>query len=267
MDTDEYSFSAFASHRFFTEVNRWIVERVLAQPRRTIVDLGCGPGAVTRLILDRLNGAEGAQVIGVDPSESALEQARRTIISNIVQFLRGSAERLSRLVGSADAVIFCNAIHLIPDKERVLSEIRSVLKPGGVLAFNSTFFSGAYVEGTSGFWRRWIARSMQVLKERGMVVARQEKAMAMQWLSPTDYAALCEAAGFHCGTVELLRVDLPAESLADIGRFSLFIEGALPGVPMDVASDALQEGLRRALDELGVTSVPRYWLECVATAA
>lgn len=267
MDGDKYSFSAFASHRFFTEVNRWIVERVLAQPRRTIIDLGCGPGAVTRLILDRLSGAEGARVIGVDPSESALEQARRAIISNIVQFLRGSAERLSRLVSSADAVIFCNAIHLIPDKERVLTEIRRVLPPGGVLAFNSTFFSGAYVEGTSGFWRRWIARSMQVLKERGVSVARQEKTMAMQWLSPDDYVALCESAGFRCGTMELLRVDLPAESLADIGRFSLFIEGALPGVAMDVASEALQQGLRRALDEMSLSSVPRYWMECVATAA
>jgi ubiquinone/menaquinone biosynthesis C-methylase UbiE len=267
MKTDEYSFSPFARHRFFTEVNRWIVERVLAQPRRKIVDLGCGPGAVTQLILERLNGAEDAQVIGVDPSEPALEQARKTIISNIVQFLRGSAERLSRLVNSADAVIFCNAIHLIPDKARVLSEIRRVLQPGGVLAFNSTFFNGAYVEGTSGFWRRWMARSMQVLKERGIPVVREEKAMAMQWLSPDDYVALCEATGFRCGTMELLKVEMPAESLADIGRFSLFIEGALPGVAIDVASDALQHGLHRALEELGLTSVPRYWMECVATAA
>jgi ubiquinone/menaquinone biosynthesis C-methylase UbiE len=267
MNTDEYSFTAFSRHRFFTDVNRWIVERVLAQPRQTIVDLGCGPGAVTRLILERLNGTEDAQVIGVDPSESALEQARKTIMSNLVRFLRGSAERLSRLVNSADAVIFCNAIHLVPDKPGVLAEIRRVLKPGGVLAFNSTFFNGAYVEGTGGFWRRWVARSMQVLKERGISVTRDQKAMAMQWLSPDEYVALCEASGFRCGTMELLRVEMPAESLADIGRFSLFIEGALPGVAMDVASDALQQGLHRALEELGVTSVPRYWMECVATAA
>ena len=56
------------------------------------------------------------------------------------------------------------------------------------------------------------------------------------------------------------------ESIEDIGRFSLFIEGALPGVPLEEGAQALQEGLRRAMDETGFHNVPRNWLECVATA-
>jgi hypothetical protein len=60
---------------------------------------------------------------------------------------------------------------------------------------------------------------------------------------------------------------MPPESLADIGRFSLFIEGALPGVPLEEGSEALQVGLVRALDELQLSAVPRYWLEVVAEAA
>jgi hypothetical protein len=59
---------------------------------------------------------------------------------------------------------------------------------------------------------------------------------------------------------------MTAQSLADIGRFSLFIEGALPGVPLEEGSEALQKGLARTLDELQVSEVPRYWLEVVAEA-
>jgi hypothetical protein len=46
----------------------------------------------------------------------------------------------------------------------------------------------------------------------------------------------------------------------------LFIEGALPGAPLEEGSEALQKGLARTLDELKVNEVPRYWLEVVAEA-
>ncbi|MGH7549028.1 MAG: class I SAM-dependent methyltransferase [Gemmatimonadales bacterium] len=265
---ERFSFEAYARHPFFTEVNRWIVERVICPGRRKIVDLGCGPGAVTKLILERLGGdAKNAEVIGIDPSESALAKARATIQSKWVRFIEGSAEWVSRLVSSADAVVFLNAIHLVPDKAQVIAEIRKVLKPGGVFAFNTTFFNGAYVEGTSGFWRRWIVRAVQVLRERGLEVKHSAHAVAREFLSAEDYANLCVQAGFARPSADLVRVEMTPDSIRDIGRFSLFIEGALPGVPLEQASDALQEGLQRALDETGLTTVPRNWLECVAVAS
>jgi ubiquinone/menaquinone biosynthesis C-methylase UbiE len=268
-DADRFSFAPFTRHAFFTHVNRWIVERVVDPGRKVVVDLGCGPGAVTRLILERMGNAPDARVIGVDPEPAALERARAAITSCVAEFLTGSAEFLSRLVPRADAVLFLNAIHLVTDKARVLAEIRRVLGRGGVLGFNTTFFAGAYPEGTAGFWRRWIVRSVQWLKERGVTVqhSHADRAMAMQWLSPEDYARLCVEAGFAPPTVELVPIEMTPESLQDIGRFSLFIEGALPGLPLEQASEALQKGLARAIDETGLTAVPRNWLECVATAS
>ncbi len=267
VDEERFSFAPFARHPFFTEVNRWIVERVICPSRRTIVDLGCGPGAVTQLIVEQLGASGDGHVIGVDPSVTALERARRAIKSRVAEFVEGSAEWLSRLVPSADAVIFCNAIHLVPDKAKVIAEIRKVLKRGGVLAFNTTFFKGAYVEGTTGFWRRWVVRAVQALRERGLDVQHQGKATARAFLSAEEYATLCMQEGFGRPTVELVRVEMTPESLEDIGRFSLFIEGALPGVPLEQGAEALREGLGRALAETGLATVPRNWLECVAVAS
>lgn len=266
---DRFSFTAFSQHSFFTYVNKWIVERSITADQKLIVDLGCGPGAVTRLILDKLGeAASHVRVVGVDPSASALERARDAIKSKVVEFVEGSAEWLSRLVNGADAVVFLNAIHLVPDKARVLREIRKVLRPGGVLAFNTTFFSGAYVEGTGAFWRRWIVRATQALRERGIEVqhSKDTKAQAMQWLTKDEYAAACEASGLRPVTTELVQIEMTPESMRDIGRFSLFIEGALPGVPLEDGAWALELGLKRAREETGVTNVPRYWLECVVEA-
>jgi ubiquinone/menaquinone biosynthesis C-methylase UbiE len=266
-DAERFSFEAFTRHPSFTEVNRWIVERVISPGRRKIVDLGCGPGAGTKLIVERLGRDAGsAKVIGIDPSVSALAKARAAIQSKWVEFVEGSAEWVSRLVSSADAVVFLNAIHLVPDKAHVIAEIRKTLKRGGVFGFNTTFFTGAYVEGTSGFWRRWILRAVQVLRERGMEVKHTAHAVAREFLTADQYADLCRQAGFAEPSVELVRVEMTPESISDIGRFSLFIEGALPGVPLADASEALQEGLRRALEETHLTTVPRNWLECVAVA-
>ncbi|HEY7192759.1 MAG TPA: methyltransferase domain-containing protein [Gemmatimonadales bacterium] len=266
-DDDPFSFTPFTRHPFFTYVNRWVLERVICPGRQVIVDLGCGPGAVTQLILERTSGQQPPpHVIGVDPSPSALAKARAAISSKWAEFKQGSAEWLSKLVKSADAVVFLNAIHLMPDKLQVLKEIRRVLTPGGLLAFNSTFFNGAYVEGTSGFWRRWVVRSVQALREKGMDVKHDSHAAAMQWLSPDQYATALQETGYRATTVELLRIDMTRQALIDIGNFSLFIEGALPGVPLEEGARALAVGLERTMDELKVDSCPRYWLEVVAEA-
>ena len=266
-EDDRFSFTPFTQHPFFTYVNRWVLERVICPGRQVIVDLGCGPGAVTKLILERTSEQQPPpHVIGVDPSSSAIAKARAAISSKWAEFKQGSAEWLSKLVKSADAVVFLNAIHLVSDKPQVLKEIRSVLKPGGLLAFNSTFFNGAYVEGTSGFWRRWIVRSVQVLREQGIEVKHNGHAAAMEWMTAEQYGAACEAAGLKPTTIELLRVDMTRQALIDIGHFSLFIEGALPGVPLEEGARALEVGLERTMEELKVESCPRYWLEVVAEA-
>jgi SAM-dependent methyltransferase len=266
-EDEKFSFTPFTRHPFFTQVNSWIIDKVICPGRQVIVDLGCGPGAVTQLILEHVSGTvPPPRVIGVDPSPSAIAKARAAISSKLAEFMEGSAELLSRLVPPADAVVFLNAIHLIQDKHQVLGEIRKTLKPRGLLGFNSTFFAGAYVEGTSGFWRRWIVRAVQVLREKGIAVKHDGHAAAMKWFSADDYAAACEAAGLRPTTVELVKVEMTPQALADIGKFSLFIEGALPGVPLEEGSEALLKGLDRTLDELKVPSVSRNWLEVVAEA-
>lgn len=263
-EEERFSFERFARHPFFKEVNAWLVAHAGIRTNSSVVDLGCGPGAVTELILKRLNEHEpGACVYAVDPSPSALLLARERIRSRVVEFIQGTAERLASLVPQVDVVVFTNAIHLVSDKVTAFEQIFNTLRPGGVLGFNTTFFHGAYPEGTQKFYKLWVLRAVRWLQERGYAVTRGIKATAMQWLTVEEYQAMLRRVGFAEPTIELHEKSLNQESLEDIGSFSMFIEGALPGVPLEVGAEALRYGVAQAFKELRLSSVSRNWLQVI----
>jgi SAM-dependent methyltransferase len=103
------------------------------RPGDTIVDLGCGAGLDLILAAERV-GAAG-RVIGVDASPDMLARARANVeragVAALVEFHQGVIEALPIEDSSADWVISNCVVNLSPDKARVFSEIRRILKPGG----------------------------------------------------------------------------------------------------------------------------------------
>jgi len=86
-ETNKFTFEAFASHKFYTEVNQSLVRHALASISKlpsndqlTIVDMACGTGAVTRLIAEELASQElQAGISGIYPSTEALRRAQKGI--------------------------------------------------------------------------------------------------------------------------------------------------------------------------------------------
>jgi ubiquinone/menaquinone biosynthesis C-methylase UbiE len=272
---DEYSFDPFARQPFYTDVNRALVRRAIARlvanrpegaPLR-VVDLASGTGAVTRLILEELAACErAATVIGIEPSPEAIAIARADLAGQVVEFLQGNAADLPRLVSEADAVFFCNAIHLLPDKGAILNQIAGVLRPGGVFAANSTFFTGAQTPESDRFAYVWIRNALSWLRANHPEArpSRKNATPTVTWLSADDYATLLEAHHLRVLDRDLEVVDFPVDAVRAIGRYWLFIEGALPGVPTAIGADALDWAGGAAGRELGISSIPRVWLQLVA---
>ncbi len=278
-ETNQFTFEPFAAHAFYTQVNRSLVRQVLASfatlslnPAFTIVDMACGTGAITRLIAEELihEGLQ-ARIIGVDPSGEALRIANRKMkeIGAKAEFIQGEASDLPYIVQEANAAFFCNAIHLLPDKLSAFRQMAAILVPGGIFACNSTFYDGAYVEGSDRFYRLWIRRAVGWLRKEYPQVrlAREDKAMARQWLTPDEYAALLKESGFNQVVATQERVFMTMDSYRDIGQYWLFIEGALPGVPLALGAAALGASAYQTGQELGLADVPRNWLQIVATKA
>ena len=64
-----------------------------------------------------------------------------------------------------------------------------------------------------------------------------------------------------------LTVQMPLGGFEDISRYNLWIEGVLPGVPLEAGRDSLIVGAREAFKELGLKTSPRNWLLVVAGRA
>ena len=95
------------------------------------LDVGCGTGAFTKLVLDH---AAPATITGIDPSSAQVEHARRTATSPQVEFREGSAIDLPFEAETFDVVASALALHFFPDRAKGFREMLRVTRAGGVVA-------------------------------------------------------------------------------------------------------------------------------------
>ena len=98
-------------------------------PAQRVLDVGCGPGALTTECVDRL----GSQaVVAVDPSDSFVRAVHER--HPRVEACRAHAERLPLARGAVDAALAQLVVHFMTDPVGGLREMARVTRPGGVVA-------------------------------------------------------------------------------------------------------------------------------------
>ena len=95
------------------------------------IDVGCGNGAFTELIVKR---CQPARIHGIDPSEAQLVFARQRNTFSVVEFQTGSALALPFANDSFDAAIMALVIFFVPEPAKGVAEMTRVVKPGGTVA-------------------------------------------------------------------------------------------------------------------------------------
>ena len=165
-----------ANFSFVHQYGAGVLELLDAENCRSVLDLGCGNGALSSSLMEK-----GFQVTGIDASSEMLEIARRNHPG--IEFVQADATCFS-LPEPVDAV-FSNAVFHWIDAEKqpdMLNCVYRALKPGGQFVFE---FGG---HGNNQLVHAELAR---IFAERG-------HAYRMPFYFPTvgEYAALLEAAGF-----------------------------------------------------------------------
>jgi trans-aconitate 2-methyltransferase len=107
-----------------------LVARVGAAAPRTVVDLGCGEGALTASLAQRW---PGARVTGIDSSATMLAAAAAYAVPGQVEFAQGDV-RDWRPDGQVDVLVTNAVLHWVPGHDRLLAGWASALAPGGWLA-------------------------------------------------------------------------------------------------------------------------------------
>ena len=98
-----------------------------------IIDLGCGTGRFSQLLATHF----GVEVIGIDPSQQMVDQARRKPATGSVVYRHGSAEALPLPNGCADLVFMSNVYHHLSDPDAVAQECRRVLRHAGYVCIRN----------------------------------------------------------------------------------------------------------------------------------
>jgi SAM-dependent methyltransferase len=303
---DAPTVQVFSESDEYVDLNSQFVQSLLPylDPVGTIVDLACGNGLLTRLLLGKpqvqyayshtsvVTQADQLLLIAIDLSQTALRFARDRFTKGneggqspasgkLPLIVQAAGDNLPLADCTVSALLLGNAIHCFIDKSRLLQGISRVLRPRAVFAFNTAFYVGSLAKGTESFYSEWVKQALrylmarevewraagnsQPLRRRG----RSQPAFSNPWLTPEGYVQLLEAHGFevlHVGERTLMMEQRHFIGLSTCeGTWEAELASALmSGYPLPLACEALTRAVDSALATAGVEALPRSWLEVVA---
>jgi SAM-dependent methyltransferase len=103
---------------------------VAPQPGLRWLDVGCGNGAFTEMLVER---CAPASVEGIDPSEAQLAFARTRPALRLAQFRQGDAMAQPFPDDTFDVAVMPLVIFFVPDPARGVAEMARVVCPGGIV--------------------------------------------------------------------------------------------------------------------------------------
>ena len=166
------------------------------RPRLTrdmnVLELACGTGQLSFPLSPYVRLWEAT-----DFSSNMIAEAKRQVASSRLHFSVQDAADLPYAPETFDAVVIANALHILPEPDKAMAEVRRVLKQGGWLFAPTFVHSGGRLASfrtwcmeRTGFqvYHRWIAGEfVSYLSQQGFWVV--EHALLGSRVLPLCYAA------------------------------------------------------------------------------
>jgi ubiquinone/menaquinone biosynthesis C-methylase UbiE len=286
------NYEPYSQEPEYIAANQALLETFDLAPLRRVVDLACGTGLLSDLLLQM---KPDIAINGVDISNESLEIGRRLFrqkgllaetdeaLEEAFRAGRGAVRLEEKSAMDPpfpdqqfDAAMIGNAIHLMPDKDVFLNGVRRMLKPGGQFVFNSVFFTGTFAEGTEPVYTEWMKEAVMILAKKNEERAKRGeppikrtrgkfgRAFDKDWKSGDEWKALLEQHGFRVTRVYKRPIPIDQRALELVGAYGGLAEVLMTGYPVEVASECLLKAVGPAFKRCGVTEVIRYWLEVTA---
>ncbi len=287
------SYEPFSRDPEYIEGNRAFINLLPFKNVKCVLDLACGTGTISKLILE-IN--TDITIFGLDISRESLMLGLRDFLDKGMRIqdnfiltadflgshiklvlIEGTADCLPFKDSWADIVFMGHSIHMLPNFALLLKEIRRVLIPGGIFAFNSSFYAGSQSPGTDHFYQLWWKAALTYILEKDAELKKQglpgiqrkrgsaPKAFSSPWLSKEEWKELLNKHGFVANIVNEREIMMSQSGIEAIGSYAGLARVMVSGYPVELASEALVHGVAPALKAAGLDKVPRLWLEISAS--
>jgi SAM-dependent methyltransferase len=185
-DTFRRSADAYDRHigRYAPQLAAALIEFAGIQPGMGALDVGCGPGALTPALVERLGAAN---VCAAEPSEPFAEACRARLPE--VQVVVAPAESLPFADGAFDAALSQLVVNFMRDAEAGVGEMVRVTRSGGIVA-SCVWDYGGEMTLLRAFWDA----AREVDPERA---AAADEGVVMRWCGEGELAELWRSAGLR----------------------------------------------------------------------
>jgi 2-polyprenyl-3-methyl-5-hydroxy-6-metoxy-1,4-benzoquinol methylase len=218
---------------------------------KSVLDLGCGPGNLARILSDA-----GNTVVGVDNDESSLAAASEFCERVVVADLRH--DKLAEAVGSTDfdAVVLADVIEHVTNPVALLQKAKGFLRPGGFLyasipnvahgAVRLALLRGDFAYTRIGIMDethvRFYTRASieELFSESGYRIVEMTRTTAPIFVE-SDLVPLVRRTDFNESVVAEIEHDPECETLQFIVRAEPVASGEGDGAVHERLSSALQE--------------------------
>jgi ubiquinone/menaquinone biosynthesis C-methylase UbiE len=120
----------------FAAISESMLDEAALRPTDRVVELGCGPGGLSKRILKRL--ATGGVLVSVDSSQGLLDQAAKAmagISAARFETVLADVSQPGKWMEGADVILGRAVLHHLPMAEYLLGRIRPILKEGTRIGF------------------------------------------------------------------------------------------------------------------------------------
>ena len=120
-------FMSFGIHRVW---KKNLINWMNPCSNKTLVDVACGTGDISKLFLDYTN--KNSKVFNIDPNKKMIDVARNKLIKyNKINWIVSSAEKLPLKDNSCDYYTISFGLRNTKNINKALSEAHRILRPGG----------------------------------------------------------------------------------------------------------------------------------------